>query len=473
MNSEIQALYGKIIFFIIIIFFTNILNSQTTFVESQNITSTFPSSAELIDLDGDNDLDLVRTLDRATGLNDLNANEIWLNDGTGNFTLHQSFGNSESKGMAIGDLDGDNDNDIFIANATYFIGQSSISSNKVWLNDGAGNFTNSGQSLGVRRSLAVTLADLDGDNDLDAYVANSGDNDNPNTVWINNGEGQFTDSGQLLGSSETQDVASADIDNDNDIDIITANCCSNTSNANRVWINNGFGTFTNTQEIGIFSSENLSVADLDGDLDFDIVFSNTFEASKTYTNNGNGNFSFHSNVISFPIAQKKTIKFSDIDNDGDNDLIVGVFSDLYENRILINDGLGNFTENFQFIISNTWDIAIGDIDNDGDKDVFMLNINNQNNRFWLNQKTLGLDENIKSFIKIYPNPVQGDLIISLDKMYSNIEVNLFNLLYQKIYTQNFERTKMIRLPLEGPKGIYFIEIKADQNKYRVHKLIKQ
>lgn len=463
------VLLSKTFYLFVLCLISNQIISQTTFIESQNLPSTFPTAAELVDLDNDGDLDLIRTMDRAIGINDLNANEVWLNDGSGNYTLHQSFGNSQSNGLATGDIDDDDDIDIFIANATNFIGPSSVSSNKVWLNDGSANFTSNGQSLGFSTSSAVTLADFDGDNDLDAYIANSS---YPNTVWINNGAGQFTDSGQLLGYHNTQDVFHADIDNDNDIDVITANI-GNTDTANIVWLNNGSGGFSNNQELGSFWTRKLSIADLDGDNDLDVVFSNTYDNSTAYVNDGTGNFSFHSNIIGLTTAQPKTIRFSDVDNDGDNDLVVGIWSYTNENRILINDGVGNFTEDYLLMVSNAKDVAIGDIDNDGDEDIFILNINNQNNRFWLNQKILNVDEYNSSFIKVYPNPVLENFTIELDRTYKNIEVNIYNMLSQKIYTQKINSTRLINLPLNGPKGIYFIETKIDNIKQSVNKLIKE
>ena len=44
------------------------------------------------------------------------------------------------------------------------------------------------------RSFAVTLGDLDGDGDLDALAANR----TTATVWLNDGAGRFTDSGQAI-----------------------------------------------------------------------------------------------------------------------------------------------------------------------------------------------------------------------------------------------------------------------------------
>jgi hypothetical protein len=47
----------------------------------------------------------------------------------------------------------------------------------------SGIFTDSGQSLGNSTSHAVALGDVDGDGDLDAFVANY--NGQANKVWLN------------------------------------------------------------------------------------------------------------------------------------------------------------------------------------------------------------------------------------------------------------------------------------------------
>ena len=122
--------------------------------------------------------------------------------GSGEFSdSGQSLGNvNNSYGVSLGDVDGDGDLDAFVATRSQ--------GNLVWINQGgaqsgtAGTFNDSGQSLGNSDSVDVSLGDVDGDGDLDAYVANQG---GYNYVWLNQGglqsgtAGTFSDSGQSLG----------------------------------------------------------------------------------------------------------------------------------------------------------------------------------------------------------------------------------------------------------------------------------
>ena len=45
--------------------------------------------------------------------------------------------------------------------------------NQIYLNDGVGGLTDSGQAIGSSNSRYLDLADLDGDGDLDVYFANT------------------------------------------------------------------------------------------------------------------------------------------------------------------------------------------------------------------------------------------------------------------------------------------------------------
>ncbi len=149
------------------------------------------------------------------------------------FTRTQTIGQSASYGVALGDLDNDNDLDAFVANVLFETALSNT--NKVWLNNGSGQFTDSGQSLGSMDSYAVALGDLDGDKDLDAFVANDGEN----TVWVNDGQGNFSDSGQKLGANNSHTVLLADVNQDGRLDAYVANY----GQANVLWLNDGTGQF--------------------------------------------------------------------------------------------------------------------------------------------------------------------------------------------------------------------------------------
>jgi phosphate/phosphite/phosphonate ABC transporter binding protein len=110
-----------------------------------------------------------------------------------------------------------------------------IGPNRVYLNDGTGIFTDSGQSIGDAYTWALDIGDLDGDQDLDVFIGSAV---GPNSVLFNIGNGTFTDSGQMLGGEITWSVTLADLDNDGDLDAATGN-----HGPNKIWFNDGEGFF--------------------------------------------------------------------------------------------------------------------------------------------------------------------------------------------------------------------------------------
>ena len=108
-----------------------------------------------------------------------------VNDGNGNFSPHPTtpgFGGGNSAKAALGDLDNDGDLDVVIANIT---GGDGENAETVWLNDGLGNFSAhpTAPTFGAGNSDDLELGDFDGDGDLDAIVANTfGEAE---TVWLN------------------------------------------------------------------------------------------------------------------------------------------------------------------------------------------------------------------------------------------------------------------------------------------------
>lgn len=258
-------------------------NGDGTFSQSQSITSSDGRAVDLADLDGDGDLDAFV----AAGSSGNPPNRVYLNDGTGTLVAGQSMSNRRSFGVALGDVDDDGDLDAFVANTGD--GSPPEGPNEVWLNDGDGTFTDSGQSLGMAESWSVALGDLDGDGDLDAFVGNR-DNE-PNTVWFNDGTGTFSDSGQALGAGTTRQVKLGDVDGDGDLDAFVAN----SDTPNQVWINDGSGTFTPSgQDVGP-NGQGASLGDVDDDGDLD-VFVATSSADRVWFNQNEADLSIIKSV---------------------------------------------------------------------------------------------------------------------------------------------------------------------------------
>ncbi|MEM7393277.1 MAG: FG-GAP-like repeat-containing protein, partial [Verrucomicrobiota bacterium] len=268
----------------------------------------------------------------------------------------QSLGTFDTRDVALGDLDGDGDLDAF---TVQFSG-----ANRVWTNNGSGQFFDSGQMLTTVQGLGVALGDVDRDGDLDAVVAFSGGQ--ANRVFTNNGSAVFTDSGQMLGSSTSSDAALGDFDGDGDLDVIFANWLGG---INRVYTNNGAGVFGDTgQNLGHLESRGVAVGDVDNDGDLDLVFANTAVGNnRVFINDGNGIFADSGQLITGQNGQR--VALGDFNEDGFLDAVfANTFGQL--NRVFINDGAGNFSGPGQAFSPNRGnDVSVGDVDGDGDLDL--------------------------------------------------------------------------------------------------------
>jgi hypothetical protein len=273
----------------------------------------------------------------AVAANSNGSNQVWQNNGSGQFTAVQSFDSGVSQGIALGNLDGDGDLDVFVANN---------GANKVWLNNN-GALSDSGQSLGASNSYDVALGDLDGDGDLDAFVANGSASLYPDKVWVNQGGAQsgtpgvFADSGQSLGFIWSYAVALADLDGDGDLDAFTA---SWSPPANKVWINQGGaqggapGVFADSgQNLGSSGSIGVALGNLNGANGADAFVTNSFpDGGKVWFNNGSGSFSDSGQALGAATTGYDAA-LGDLDGDSDLDAFVANFG---PNRVYYNGGTG-------------------------------------------------------------------------------------------------------------------------------------
>lgn len=300
-----------------------------------------------IDYDNDGDLDLFVTNGPQGGQN----NFLYRNDGNEVFTKITdspvTLDNRSSDGSTWGDYDNDGDEDLYVTN---WYGQPNL----LYINNGNGTFTQiTGSAVSTNNTFseAASWGDMDNDGDLDLYVCNS-DGDRRNNLYRNNGDGSFTRITTGAAVTETYYSRNADwidINNDGKPDLFVTNEGNQHEN---VYYGNGDGTFTKavlaplTTSAGNTTSSSWEDVDNDGDFDLLIVNYND-QNNKLFLNNGNGTFteSVQESLVSDGGDSFGSV-MGDIDNDGDVDIyITNAFSSAgrVKNFLYINDGNGNFT----------------------------------------------------------------------------------------------------------------------------------
>lgn len=215
-------------------------------------------------------------------------NNLLINDGKGNFKdeTKKRFGVfiDVTQDLTLADIDNDGDQDLLVANED---------ANRILINTGKGFFKDeSSKRLPYRtepeETREVDIADIDGDGDLDilygnveAFVKGAL---RQNRLLLNNGKGYFTDITEThlpKDNNRCFGVAFLDIDGDGDSDIVTGNTNGARFGGNTpfsVYLNDGKGTFTDTQEIlpksVVGRGFDIDFADFNGDGIPDLFLSN-------------------------------------------------------------------------------------------------------------------------------------------------------------------------------------------------------
>ncbi len=215
----------------------------------------------------------------------LAEDRVWRNNGRGLFILNTggSLASTGSNDVALADLNGSGFVDAFIVSGQSTNADGSTSRNTpktVWFNDGDGRFSDSGQQLGQAESMAAALGDLNGNGFLDAVVGNRGADE----IWLNDGTGVFSNSGQRLGRGLTQAVFLADLNGNGRLDLVTAG-----ERSARIWLNDGNGRFSAGQQIGINRYEMIALGDVTGDGLADIFVAGV-ASYQVWRGQGNGRF---------------------------------------------------------------------------------------------------------------------------------------------------------------------------------------
>ena len=299
---------------------------------------------------------------------------------TGNIVTRTSF----SRSATAGDYDNDGNMDIFIAN-------SNNETNELWKNDGTGNFDliSSGDlSTITANSNGSSWGDFNNDGYLDLYIAN-GSNVN-NLLFKNNGGQSFTKITDIIPVTDnynSQAVGLADTDNDGDLDIFVSNM--DTQQENSLYVNNGNMTFSRISEP--FTSNKsgaraVSWADFDNDGDLDLFVTNSDDANRLYKNNGANVFE---NITNGDIVNDIEVSQACLTEDFDNDGLIDIYViNIGVNSYYKNTGDFNFSKISSGALTADTSSSLGgacaDLNNDGFTDILVPNAGGGNNYLYMN-----------------------------------------------------------------------------------------
>ncbi|MCK4644462.1 VCBS repeat-containing protein [bacterium] len=333
-----------------------------TLYDTPPLMATSEADMEFGDIDGDGDLDFVMiALDGST--------KLYTNDVSGNFNNKQTL-NSGNSHLVLGDIDNDQDLDLIVNG---YNGSSHITS--IFKNDGTGAMAEYSAGM-LSPSLGdIVMNDFNNDGALDIILTDQFSWETK--LFLNDGSGNFIEesSGQITGADMYEAISVGDLDNDDDLDIVFGN---------KIYMNDGLGNFTHIASLSGWDSSALGDLDGDGDLDIVIVGDSMGEVSKIYINDGAGSFNETNIGLLEPLAggaQYCSVALGDLDNDGDLDIVISGSGASYDPEhftgVYLNDGVGNFSyyDTSDIFQADDASIAFGDIDGDGDLDFIISGVN--------------------------------------------------------------------------------------------------
>ncbi|KIA85535.1 VCBS repeat-containing protein [Flavobacterium sp. AED] len=242
----------------------------------------------------------------------------------------------EGPSLAVADINGDGNDDVFIGGAK---GQAG----KIYLNNGNDNYTISDQkdidSDANYEDTAASFFDVDGDGDQDLFVGSGGNEKEDqanykNRLYLNNGKGVFIKSKTIIptANSNVSVIAPNDFDNDGDIDVFIGSRSVpgiyGVDPKQLLLENDGKGNFSNATDKKVFKGNELGMIadavweDIDNDGKKDLIIVGDWMAPKILKNTGKRLVEYKSNLTEYS-GFWNAVSCVDVNNDGKKDLILG------------------------------------------------------------------------------------------------------------------------------------------------------
>lgn len=383
---------------------------------------------------------------------------IWLEtDSCGQFIEHEI---ASSPGVTITSRPKDFDNDGDIDFVSSHWDRSAIS---LWINDGEQNFTENIILENFTGAHDAVIADLNNDG-LNDVLCSRGDPNNRGQIilLLNNGDGSFL-TNQIFSGNFCHSIDVADFNSDGILDVTS----THSDEGIRIFLNNGDNTFSDSlYQLGL--THFVRTCDLDSDGDIDVLCA-AMGNSIVFLENVDGT-TFNKKFLSFRYAL--FLDPVDFNRDGHMDVL---FSDPARSRIrlLKNNGDNTFTTE---VLNNQLFEASGvcsfDLGNDADIDIISCNWKStseikvwENNEFYLASCPIE-DEISHNFVlhQNYPNPFNPTSIISyqLSKS-SEVKLIIYDSLGKEVtkLVNEYKSAGNYKLEFNGSElssGVYYISL---------------
>ncbi|NET31703.1 MAG: T9SS type A sorting domain-containing protein [Cyanothece sp. SIO1E1] len=324
------------------------------------------------------------------------------------------FEQLEAGATAFADVDADGDQDVLL---TGFSLDSGLPITKLYMNDGNGHFTEVINSIfeGVAFS-TVAFADVDNDDDPDLLIAGRNAAFEPITkLYLNARMGFFEeDTVNLFEPMEFGSIAFEDVDQDNDLDLLLAGVNNSDEAVTILYMNDGEGFYvenTATSFEGVLYGS-IAFADINGDGFSDLLITGQSipEAyvAKLYMGTGNGSFTEVPYTSLKPVSGS-SVAFVDVDGDTDKDVFISggnhFFSNTLHTQLYINDGMGNYSEDTTTSLEGIalGSIAIADADFNGAPDILITGMSN----LGVPLARLYINDGMATYSEVPDTPFQG------------------------------------------------------------------